>query len=57
MEFDLCALGLGLEAGKGCAQKQKGKGREMDERLERMYDVARESWRRLEEVAPGVNKC
>jgi len=41
---DLSTAGLGQEAGRGCRQKDGGKGREMDRRVEEMYEVARRSW-------------
>ncbi len=51
--MDLSTAGLGMEAGKGCRQREGGRGKELDGRLEGMYDVARRSWGLLEEKSLG----
>ncbi|KAI9636239.1 uncharacterized protein MKK02DRAFT_33480 [Dioszegia hungarica] len=48
---DLATAGLGREAAKGC--EQVGPGKEIDEKLEWMYGVARRSWEILVVKAPG----
>ena len=50
-DVDLSTAGVGLEATKGCEQRD-GEGKELDKKLESMYSVARESWRKLGEIAP-----
>ena len=52
---DLSTAGVGMEAGKGCRRKE-GEGKRKDEEMERMYTVARESFRLLELKSPGVDK-
>lgn len=53
---DLSTAGLGVEAGRGCRQREGGRGKEVDRVVEEMYSVARRSWGLLEEKAPGVAK-
>ncbi|KAK8847545.1 hypothetical protein IAR55_005403 [Kwoniella newhampshirensis] len=48
--FDICTAGVGMDAGKEL--KQNGPGKEADERLEKMYEVARGSWKLLEMKCP-----
>ena len=50
---DLSTAGVGLDAGKGCKQKDDGEGKEIDRKLESMYGVARKSWKVLESMGPG----
>jgi len=45
---DLAAAGVGLDAAKDYSGRRVGMGLEVDERLEGMYRVARESWGLLE---------
>ena len=52
--LDLSAAGVGREAGKGCCQREGGKGREVDRQVEGMYAVARQSWGLLEAKSQGV---
>lgn len=42
-----------MDAPKGLRADQNGPGKEMDERMERMYAAARMSWKLLEEKAPA----
>ena len=44
---DLSTAGLGLEAGRGCRQKEDGIGKEIDRTVDVMYNVARRSWYRM----------
>lgn len=41
-----------MDAPKGLRADQCGPGKEMDERMERMYAAARTSWKLLEEKTP-----
>lgn len=50
---DLQTAGVGMDAPKGLRADQNGPGKEMDERMERMYAAARTSWKLLEEKAPA----
>ena len=50
-DFDLSTAGVGMEARDGCEQRE-GEGKQVDRKLESMYGVARESWRRLDQIAP-----
>jgi hypothetical protein len=52
---DLATAGVGFDAGKGC-KRRDGEGKAKDEKLKKMYDVARESFRLLELKSPGVDK-
>lgn len=49
---DLQTAGVGMDAPKGLRADQCGPGKEMDERMERMYAAARTSWKLLEEKTP-----
>ncbi|ORX34014.1 hypothetical protein BD324DRAFT_192292 [Kockovaella imperatae] len=51
-DIDLSAAGIGREACKGFEQRENGRGRELDRKLEGMYRIARESWNRLDDMAP-----
>lgn len=42
-----------MDAPKGLRADQNGPGKEMDERMERMYAAARTSWKLLEEKSPA----
>ena len=53
--FDLSTAGLGVET-RGCKQKEGGRGREVDRKVEEMYTVARKSWGLLEEEKAGENR-
>jgi len=45
VEIDLADAGIGMDAVKGYERRKgKGKGEEVDKRLEGMYRAARESW-------------
>lgn len=52
---DLATAGVEYDAGKGC-KRRNGEGKERDERLREMYEVAKESFRLLELKSPGVDK-
>ncbi|WVQ75881.1 hypothetical protein IAR50_005515 [Cryptococcus sp. DSM 104548] len=50
--LDLRSAGVGKDAGKYLREGQKGPGKKADEKLEKMYEVARSSWRLLESKVP-----
>lgn len=45
-----------MDVGKGGCKRKEGEGKRKDEELERMYEVAKESFRLLELKSPGVDK-
>ena len=49
---DLSAAGVGKDAGKGYFPRHDGEGKNLDQRMQAMYEAARESWRRLDDFAP-----
>lgn len=50
---DLQTAGVGKDAPKDLRADQSGPGKEMDQRMERMYAAARRSWNLLNTKIPG----
>lgn len=51
--YDLQTAGVGKDAPKDLRADQSGPGKEMDQRMERMYAAARRSWNLLNTKIPG----